>query len=152
MALERLEQSLAVATADRQAAEQAREGRSDALKAVRLQVRELAGELDRVVDSAHGAEIVRAEHRMRLEQIAVRAVEEFGVDAAALVAEYGPDVPVPAPAQEAGEPSPAASRPAASLRRRRTAAARRAPPSPTSGPSRSSAPPWRSASSISSAR
>ncbi len=102
MALERLEQSLAVATAERQAAEQAREGRSDALKAVRVQVRELAGELDRVVDSAHGAEIVRAEHRMRLEQIAGRAVEEFGVDAAALVAEYGPEVPVPAPAEQAG--------------------------------------------------
>src|SRR5207248_534572 len=67
MALERLEGSLAVATAERQAAEQAREGRSDALKALRVQVRELTEELDRVVDSAHGAEIVRAEHRMRLE-------------------------------------------------------------------------------------
>jgi chromosome segregation protein len=98
MALERLEQSLAIAAAERQAAEQAREGRSDALKAVRVQVRELAEELDRVVDSAHGAEIVRAEHRMRLEQIEGRAVEEFGVDAAALVAEYGPDVPIPPPA------------------------------------------------------
>jgi chromosome segregation protein len=97
MALERIEQSLAVAAAERQAAEQAREGRSDALKAVRVQVRELAEELDRVVDSAHGAEIVRAEHRMRLEQIEGRAVEEFGVDAAALVAEYGPDVPIPPP-------------------------------------------------------
>jgi chromosome segregation protein len=100
IALERLEQSLAVAAAERQAAEQAREGRSDALKAVRVQVRELAEELDRVVDSAHGAEIVRAEHRMRLEQIAGRAVEEFGVDAAALVAEYGPDVPIPPPPAE----------------------------------------------------
>ncbi|HXZ72334.1 MAG TPA: chromosome segregation protein SMC, partial [Streptosporangiaceae bacterium] len=44
MALERLEQSLAVAAAERQAAEQAREGRSDAVKAVRVQVRELAEE------------------------------------------------------------------------------------------------------------
>jgi chromosome segregation protein len=102
MAAERLEQSLAVATADRHAAEQAREGRSDALKTVRAQVRELAGELDRVVDSAHGAEIVRAEHRMRLEQVATRAVEEFGVDSVALVAEYGPDVPMPPPAEETG--------------------------------------------------
>ena len=100
MALERLELSLAVAAADRQAAEQAREGRSDALKTVRTQVRELAAELDRVVDSAHGAEIVRAEHRMRLEQIAARAVEEFGVDAVALVAEYGPDVLVPPAAEQ----------------------------------------------------
>jgi chromosome segregation protein len=108
MALERLEQSLAVATADRQAAEQAREGRSDALKAVRLRVRELAGELDQVVDSAHGAEIVRAEHRMRLEQIAFRGVDEFGVEATDLVAEYGPEVPVPLPAEETGPPPPAA--------------------------------------------
>jgi chromosome segregation protein len=109
MALERLEQSLAVAAAERQAAEQAREGRSDALKAVRVQVRELAEELDRVVDSAHGAEIVRAEHRMRLEQIAGRAVEEFGVDAVALVAEYGPDVPIPPPpTEQAGATAPPA--------------------------------------------
>jgi chromosome segregation protein len=115
MALERLEGSLAVATAERQAAEQAREGRSDALKAVRVQVRELAEELDRVVDSAHGAEIVRAEHRMRLEQIADRAVEEFGVDAAALVAEYGPEVPVPAPAEQTGTQAPPADAEQASL-------------------------------------
>jgi chromosome segregation protein len=108
MALERLEQSLAVATAERQAAEQAREGRSDALKAVRVQVRELAEELDRVVDNAHGAEIVRAEHGMRLEQIASRAVEEFGVDAAALVAEYGPDVPIPPPPEPADAQVPPA--------------------------------------------
>jgi chromosome segregation protein len=108
MALEQLERSLAVATADRQAAEQARAGRSDALKTVRVQVRELAEELDRVVDSAHGAEIVRAEHRMRLEQIAARAVEEFGVDAAALVGEYGPDVRIPPPAEEAGAGTPGA--------------------------------------------
>jgi chromosome segregation protein len=108
IALERLEESLAVATAERRAAEQAREGRSDALKAVRVQVRELAEELDRVVDSAHGAEIVRAGHRMRLEQIAARAVEEFGVDAAALVAEYGPDVPVPPPPEPADAQAPPA--------------------------------------------
>jgi chromosome segregation protein len=61
-----------------------------------------------VVDSAHGAEIVRAEHRMRLEQIAGRAVEEFGVDAAALVAEYGPDVPIPPPPGPADAQAPPA--------------------------------------------
>ena len=110
MALERLERSLAVATAERQAAEQAREGRSDALKTVRVQVRELAEELDRVVDSAHGAEIVRAEHRMRLEQIADRAVEEFGVDAAALVAEYGPACAGPGALAQTGAQAPSAER------------------------------------------
>ena len=98
LALTALAESLAVATADRQVAEQAREGRSDALKAVRVQVRELAAGLDRVVDSAHGAEIVQAERRMRLEQLAGRAAEEFGVDPDSLTAEYGPDVPIPPPA------------------------------------------------------
>jgi chromosome segregation protein len=106
LALQRLEQSVAVAAAQRQAAEQAREGRVEALREVRAQVRELAAELDRVVDSAHGAEIVRSEQRMRLEQIATRAVEEFGVDSTALIAEYGPDVPIPPPGEE--EPPAAA--------------------------------------------
>ncbi|HEY6277765.1 MAG TPA: AAA family ATPase, partial [Streptosporangiaceae bacterium] len=101
LALDALARSLAVATAGRQAAEQAREGRSDALKSVRTQVRELAGDLDRVVDSAHGAEMVQAERRIRLEQVASRAAEEFGVDTESLVAEYGPDVLIPPPADEA---------------------------------------------------
>jgi chromosome segregation protein len=111
LALQQLEQSVAVAASQRQAAEQAREGRAEALKQVRAQVRELAAELDRVVDSAHGAEIVRSEQRMRLEQIATRAVEEFGVDATALVAEYGPDVLIPPPGEQ--EPPVAAERSAA---------------------------------------
>jgi chromosome segregation protein len=115
MALAALAESLAVATAGRQAAEQAREGRADTLKAVRAQVRELAAELDRVVDSAHGAEIVRAEHRMRLEQLTGRAAEEFGVDPESLIADYGPDVPIPPPPEDADGTAgqqPATSEPA----------------------------------------
>jgi chromosome segregation protein len=96
VALARLTESLAAATEYRQAAEQASKGRTEALKEVRAQVRQLAAELDTVVDSAHGTEIARAEQRMRLEQLAMRATEEFGVDVAALVTEYGPDVLIPA--------------------------------------------------------
>ncbi len=94
-ALARLAGSLAAASEQRQAAEQASKGRAVALKEVRVQVRELAAEFDRVVDAAHGTEMARAEHRMRLEQLAARAAEEFAVSAEELVAEYGPDVPVP---------------------------------------------------------
>jgi len=94
-ALARIERSLSAADADRQAAEFASQGRGDELKAVRGQIRELSGELDKVVDTAHGAQIARAERRMRLEQIAARAADEFAVDAEALTAEYGPGVPVP---------------------------------------------------------
>ena len=103
VALARLTESLAAAAEHRQAAEQASKGRTEALKEVRAQVRQLAAELDTVVDSAHGTEIARAEQRMRLEQLATRATEEFGVDVAALAAEYGPDVLIPAAVEAAGQ-------------------------------------------------
>jgi len=48
-----------------------------------------------VVDTAHGAEVSRAEQRMRVEQMMARAAEEFGVDTETLLAEYAPGVPVP---------------------------------------------------------
>ncbi len=112
-ALARLAGSLAAASEQRQAAEQASKGRAVALKEVRVQVRELAAEFDRVVDAAHGTEMARAEHRMRLEQLAARAAEEFAVSAEELVADYGPDVPVPviSPDSPASSPALAAERP-----------------------------------------
>jgi chromosome segregation protein len=130
MALAALAESLAVATADRQAAEQAREGRADALKTVRAQVRELAAELDRVVDSAHGAEIVQAERRMRLEQLAGRGAEEFGVDEESLIAEYGPDVPIPPPAED----GPGSTGPGGNGLAGNGAAGNGTGPSPAAGP------------------
>ena len=107
-ALTRLAVSLAAASEQRQAAEQASKGRAVALKEVRVQVRDLATEFDRVVDAAHGTELARAEHRMRLEQLAARAAEEFAVSSEELVAEYGPDVPVPVISPDAPAPAPAA--------------------------------------------
>jgi chromosome segregation protein len=97
MALARISESLATAHGEREAAEQASKGRTEALKEVRARVRATTADLDRVVDTAHGAEVSRAEQRMRLEQVAARAAEEFGVDSDVLVADYGPDVPVPVP-------------------------------------------------------
>jgi chromosome segregation protein len=107
-ALTRLAGSLAAASEQRQAAEQASKGRAVALKEVRVQVRDLATEFDRVVDAAHGTEMARAEHRMRLEQMAARAAEEFAVSAEELVTEYGPDVPVPVISPDSPAPAPAA--------------------------------------------
>jgi chromosome segregation protein len=95
--LARIEQSRSVADEQRHAAEAASKDRDGELKAVRTQIREFSDELDSVVSTAHGAEIARAGQQMRLDQIAGRAAEEFSVDAAALVAEYGPDQQVPGP-------------------------------------------------------
>jgi chromosome segregation protein len=97
--LARIQSSSAAADAERQHAEQASKGRDGELKAIRARIRDLTDELDKVVNSAHGAQIAHATRRMQLEQIAARVVEEFAIEADVLVAEYGPGVPVPA-AQE----------------------------------------------------
>jgi chromosome segregation protein len=95
IALDRIEESAAAADADRQQAEQAHKGRDGQLKAVRATIRDAAGELEKVVDSAHGAQMARTTRQLQLEQIAARALEEFATEADALLAEYGPGVPVP---------------------------------------------------------
>jgi chromosome segregation protein len=95
------ESSLALADARRQEAEAASAGGAESLKAVRSRVTVLSAELDKVVNTAHGTEIARAEHRLRLEQLQAHAVDEYGVQPDVLVAEYGPDVPVPVAAEAA---------------------------------------------------
>jgi chromosome segregation protein len=94
-AVEAAEQSVSQALARRTEAETVSTSGAAELKAVRVRVRELAADLDTVVNTAHGTEIARAEHRLRLQQLAEHALEEFGVQTDALVAEYGPEVPVP---------------------------------------------------------
>ena len=104
-AVEAAEQSVSQALARRAEAEATSTGGAAELKGVRARVRELAADLDTVVNTAHGTEIARAEHRLRLQQLAEHALEEFGVEADALVAEYGPEVPVPVIGDEAALPS-----------------------------------------------
>ena len=109
------ESSLTLADARRQEAEAASSGGTESLKAVRAQVGALSAELDTVVNSAHGTEIARAEHRLRLEQLQAHAIEEYGVQPDDLVAEYGPDVLVPMAASADGPPR---REPATGMRRR----------------------------------
>jgi chromosome segregation protein len=115
-AIEAAEQSVTLAQAGRAEAEAASAGGTGELKMVRTRVRDLAADLDTVVNTAHGTEIARAEHRLRLAQLAEHALEEFGLEAETLVAEYGPEVPVPVIGDEDALPS----------RYDRTAAERRA--------------------------
>jgi chromosome segregation protein len=106
------ESSLALAEARRQEAETASAGGAESLKTVRSRVTTLSAELDKVVNTAHGTEIARAEHRLRLEQLQAHAADEFGVQPDVLVAEYGPDVPVPAAAGTAAGKRKAKAAPA----------------------------------------
>jgi chromosome segregation protein len=91
------ETSLAQALERRRVAEEASSGSGEALKSVRVRVTALAAELDKVVNTAHGSEMARAEHRLRLEQFGTAAAEDYGVTPEILIGEYGPSVGVPAP-------------------------------------------------------
>jgi chromosome segregation protein len=99
-AVEAAERSVTAAQARRAEAEAANAGGAGELKAVRARVRDLTADLDLVVNTAHGTEIARAEHRLRLAQLSEHALEEFGIETEALVAEYGPEVPVPVPGDD----------------------------------------------------
>jgi chromosome segregation protein len=95
VALVRIARSLEVAVTERDQAQEARVVREGELLALRGTSRELSGELDRLTDVVHRDEVARAEQRLRIEQLETVAVEQFGVDVDSLVAEYGPDQPVP---------------------------------------------------------
>jgi chromosome segregation protein len=56
----------------------------------------------------HRDAMARAEQRLRIETLETKAVEEHGVAADELVADYGPDVPVPPPADAPEGTEPAA--------------------------------------------
>ena len=90
-ALSAAESSLGQAAEQRSEAEAASASGTEALKSVRAQAATVSGELDKVVNTAHGTEISRHEHRLRLEQLASHATDEYGIEPDALVTEYGPD-------------------------------------------------------------
>ena len=101
--LARLERSLTTAAQARAAVEQARAEREQQVTDVRGQVRALDDELAGLTDSVHRDEVARAEQRLRIEALEQRALEELGLDPESLVADYGPDVPVPVAAPDAGD-------------------------------------------------
>ena len=95
--------SLRRAAAERDELQRERTGRDAELGEVRGRARDLAGRVERLTDTVHRDEVLRAEQRLRIEQYAQRAVEEYGVEPDALIAEYGPEQPVPPSAQETAE-------------------------------------------------
>ena len=94
-ALHRLDDSLTLATAARDAAEAGRQEREAELAALRARGRDLSADLERLTDSVHRDEVARAEQRLRIESLREKALEDFGLEPAGLLAEYGPDQLVP---------------------------------------------------------
>ncbi|MFF3254848.1 chromosome segregation protein SMC [Actinacidiphila glaucinigra] len=98
--------SLGRADEERGAAERAKAEREAELDTARRRGRELKSELDRLTDSVHKGEVLGAEKRMRTEQLESKALEEYGVEPAGLVPEYGPDQLVPPSPPAEGEELP----------------------------------------------
>ncbi len=95
--------SVARAATERDAVQHRRVVREGELLALRDRSRGLDEQVARLTDAVHRDEVARAEHRLRIEAIENRAVEEFGVEVEALLAEYGPDQPAPPSSLEMAE-------------------------------------------------
>jgi chromosome segregation protein len=94
-ALIHIEHSIAKSAVERTRLESSRTDRDGETLTVRTRSRELTAELEQLTTSVHRDEIARAEQRMRIEALELKAVEELGIDTATLIAEYGPDKDVP---------------------------------------------------------
>lgn len=87
--------SVELAGRERDTAEQNREQRDRELADVRTANDALARELAELTDSVHRDELARTQQKLRIEALEVRSIEELGLTADQLVADYGPDQPVP---------------------------------------------------------
>ena len=104
--MQRIESSVATAGRERSLAEKATRDRDSRMQQVRASLREVTAEADLLKDSVHRDEVARAEQRMRIEQLQDKALDDFGIDAEVLAAEYGPEQLVPPTPQSPGDEPP----------------------------------------------
>ncbi len=92
---QRLDRVVGSASRIRDALVAERQARSAAMAAVRDEVNALSARVAALTDSLHRDEVANAQAEMRIEQLEQMVLEQFGMAPADLVAEYGPDVPLP---------------------------------------------------------
>lgn len=103
LALGYVDISVDLARHERDLAEENREQRDRGLRDIREANDALARELADLIDNVHRDELARAQQRARIEAVEARSVDELGITPEALVAEFGPHVPVTLPAEETGD-------------------------------------------------
>lgn len=72
-----------------------RQQRAAAMTAVREETNTLSARVAALTDSLHRDEVANAQAALRIEQLEQMVLDQFGMAPADLVAEYGPDVPLP---------------------------------------------------------
>lgn len=95
--------SVDLARTERDLAEEVREQRDHELVDVRSRNDALSRELAELTDSVHRDELARTQQRLRIEALELRSVQELGLSADQLVADYGPEQPVPVPAGQSAD-------------------------------------------------
>jgi chromosome segregation protein len=101
---------LSVAEQARDAAAADRAERDSELARLRAASRELAAEAEQLTGAVHRDEMARAEQRLRIEALQAKAIDEHGIGLDELIAEYGPDQPMPPSSAEIAEYETAAER------------------------------------------
>ncbi len=91
----RLDQVVAAASRNRDVLAAERQQRSTAMAAVREEVNTLGARIAALTESLHRDEVAKAQAALRIEQLEQMVLEQFGMAPDDLVAEYGPDVPLP---------------------------------------------------------
>lgn len=92
---QRLSSVVAVASRARDAVAEERQHRSAALTKTRDEVNELTAKINALTDALHRDEVAKAQAALRIEQLEEQILEQFGMASTDLIAEYGPDVPLP---------------------------------------------------------
>ena len=95
--------SVELARRERDSAEERKDAMDLELAGVRSGNDALARELAELTDSVHRDELARTQQRLRIEALELKSVEELGLTAGQLVADYGPDLPVPVPAGDSAD-------------------------------------------------
>ena len=91
----RLTAAVAVASRARDELAVERQHRVNAVAAAREQVGELSARITALTDALHRDEVAKAQAALRIEQLEQQVLDQFGMAATDLVAEYGPQVPLP---------------------------------------------------------
>lgn len=92
---QRLSVAVAVGSRIRDEIAAERQVRAAELTRAREEVTELTTRITALTDALHRDEVAKAQAAMRIEQLEQQVLEQFGMAVADLVAEYGPDVPLP---------------------------------------------------------
>jgi chromosome segregation protein len=92
---ERLDRAVGAALRNRDVLVAERQQRSVAMAEVREEVNTLGTRIAALTESLHRDEVAKAQATLRIEQLEHMVLEQFGMAPADLVAEYGPQVPLP---------------------------------------------------------